>query len=77
MKRRLCKWLCDWFCGPELSTGKFWDACTAWEQDHSNEWELWMSDDGGARELNERANEIFATDPSLAFEIRKELADNG
>ncbi|MGB5777440.1 MAG: hypothetical protein WBH10_00015 [Allopontixanthobacter sediminis] len=36
-----------------------------------------MSDDGGARELNERANEIFATDPSLAFEIRKELADNG
>lgn len=77
MKCRLCKWLCDWLCGPELSSGEFWNVSKGWEQDHSNEWDLWAADSEGVRERNEHANEVFATDQSLAFEIRKELADNG
>jgi hypothetical protein len=77
MKCRLCKWLCDWLCGPDLSSGQLWDESKSWEQDHSNEWDLWAADGEGVRELNERANEVFATDQSLAFRMRKELADNG
>lgn len=48
-----------------------------WENDHSNEWDIWVGDGEEVRERNERANEVHTTDPSLAFEIRKELADNG
>lgn len=77
MKCKLCKWLCDWLCGPELSSGAFWDMSKTWEQNHSNEWELWSADDEDVRALNERANQLFATDPVQTFLIRKELADNG
>lgn len=77
MKCKLCKWLCDWLCSPELSSGKFWEVSKAWEQDHSNEWELWSADDEDVRALNERANELSATDPAQAFLIRRDLANNG
>jgi TPR repeat protein len=66
----------DWLC-PELSDGEFWDVSKHWEQDHSNEWNLWMGDSEPVRERNRRANKLSATDPSKAFQIRKELADNG
>jgi TPR repeat protein len=77
MKCRFCKWLCDWLCGPELSSGQLWDQARGWEQDHSNEWDLWVADEEGVSELNDRANEVFETDQTLAFEMRKELADKG
>lgn len=77
MKCWLCKWLCDRLCGPELSSGRFWTTSERWEQDHSNEWELWVADSEECRAQNERANEVFVTDQASAFELRKELADNG
>lgn len=69
--------LCDWLCGPELSSGKFWSVSDAWEQDQSNEWELWAADSEGVRERNACANEVFATDQALALRMRHEVADKG
>lgn len=77
MKCRLCKWLCDWACGPQHNSVEFWRESKRWEQDASNEWDLWVVDSEGVRERNKHANEVFATDQSLAFEMYKELADNG
>ncbi len=77
MKCKFCQWFCDRLCGPELSSGEFWNVSKLWEQDHSNEWELWIADGEDVRERNERANEVHATDPSLALQMRKELADKG
>ena len=77
MKCRLCKWLCDRFCEPERGSDEFWWVSKAWEQDHSNEWELWDADGVEVQARNKRVNEVLATDQSLAFDLRKELADNG
>lgn len=67
----------DWVCGPESNHSKVWEASTRWEQDHSNEWDLWIADNEEVRALNEEANRLTTTDPKRAFEIRERLAEDG
>jgi TPR repeat protein len=81
MRCRLCKWLCDRFCEPGVGSDEdwreFWRVSQGWEQDHSNEWDQWVADSAEVQARNERTVEVFKTDRSLAFDLRKELADNG
>lgn len=76
MTCRLCAWLCERFCPPELDSDAFWSATNDWEASYSQDWEPW-EDNEDLRNDTKSAVRLVKTDPSLALQKLSELADEG
>lgn len=76
MTCRLCAWLCDRFCPPELSNDALWHAAADWEEDFASDWE--PSEPGEAiRRRWSEARALAASDPASALAVYRELAEGG
>ena len=73
MSCRLCVWLCDRFCPPELS---FWSVSRQWEETYSQEWEPW-DESVERRTRAAEAARLVESDPEAALALFIELADEG
>gem|GEM_PF-1250716 len=73
----LCKKLCDWLCADTHINDDFWQISARWEQNHSNDGELWIGDSEDIRKENSLALELLPQDGKRALEISKALADRG
>lgn len=78
MACKLCQLLCAWLCRDAGEGGdRFWQKVHRWEQDHSNDHELWLADSDVDRERNETACAIADTQPEHAFRLFLESAAAG
>ncbi|QZH75663.1 MAG: sel1 repeat family protein [Erythrobacter sp.] len=77
MKCRLCKWLCDRYCPPEMRPNAFSEYSTSWERDNSNDWDLWQRDGEAIHRQSEIAASYLANDRGKAFAIYTSMADAG
>ncbi|MEO0441246.1 MAG: hypothetical protein AAF067_10250 [Pseudomonadota bacterium] len=76
MPCKICNWLCDRFCPPELSSQSFWETTYRWEDEFARDWEPWEDDDILRTQVSE-AVELLKTNASQALELLIALADKG
>ncbi len=76
MTCRLCAWLCERFCPPEINNRALWRANFDWEQDYAADWDPYEEDD----ELRGRwadADGLLDDNPAAALALHRELAEGG
>ena len=73
----LCKFLCDRFCPQEVKPGEIWRLSHKWEEDQSNEWELWDAQSAEMKQACETAIALAASDAIASTEMLVSLADRG
>ncbi len=76
MACKICSWLCDRFCPPELSSNNFWESAYKWEDEFSRDWEPWEDDDNLRTEVSD-AVKLIETNASQALRLLITLADKG